>query len=170
MQVRLQLTGPAPPGIANFNVGFPIIPAKPVLKQVPHKKYVTTTTYDVRQKHPLPIYGRAIFILGVFSHFGPMSDFFHISKALFSIILQLTGPTPLGIAHFNDGIPIILSRKELLKHEKNLTWVQSVKKRPKWKLSAHKCAGCFCRTSLWWHIFCGVPVSRPASPEQKLMS
>ena len=50
-------------------------------------------------------------------------------------------------------------------------WVQSVKKRPKWKLSAHKWGGCVFvrqsvvrRTSSWWHIFCGVPVSRPAKP------
>ena len=45
---------------------YSIIPAEPVLKQVPHKKYVTTT-YDGRttKNHP-PIYGRSILFSTVF--------------------------------------------------------------------------------------------------------
>ena len=46
--------------------------------------------------------------------------------------LQLTGPAPPGIANFNVGFPIILSRKKLLKHEKNLG--PKCEKTPKMKI------------------------------------
>ena len=58
-------------------------PAKPVLKQGTRKKSVTTTTDDGRTKTPPPIHGRSIFILVLFSRFGPMSDFF-VSQKVFS--------------------------------------------------------------------------------------
>eukprot|EP00493_Phyllostaurus_siculus_P002324 UN02336 len=57
-------------------------PAKPVLKQGTRKKSVITTTYDDK-KTPPPLHERSIFILVLFSRFGPMSDFF-VSQKVFS--------------------------------------------------------------------------------------